>query len=308
MGFWDNKKVLVTGGAGFVGSHVVDRLLGRGVPRDRVVVPRSRECDLRVLENCRRAVQGADVVVHLAAAVGGIGYSKGHPATQYYNCLLMDLHMVEAARDAGVEKFVSISSACAYPLEAPYPLREESLFTGVPQETNRAYGFAKSMMVAQAEAYSKQYGMNIAVLVGANAYGPRDNFHPEHSHVIPSLIRKCHEDREELVVWGDGTPTRDFLYVEDFAEGVLLAAERLEGWEPVNIGTGREISVRDLVAVIADLSGFRGRVRYDPSKPGGQPRRVISIDRARARMGFEPRTPLEEGLRRTIEWYRTTLR
>ena len=304
MSFWDDKTALVTGGSGFVGSHVVDRLTrDRGVPPERVVVPRSRDHDLRRFEECSSVVEGVDVVLHLAADVGGIGYSDTHPASQYFNCLLIDLNMMEAARRAGVGKFVSVSSACAYPLDAGYPLQEADLFNGNPQETNRAYGMVKRMMATQAEAYHKQFGTDVAVVVAANAYGPRDNFDHDTSHVIPALIRKC-LDREELVVWGDGTPTRDFFYVEDFAEGVVLAAETLDSPEPVNIGTSQETSIAELVDTVVRLTGFEGGVRYDPTRPNGQPRRVLDITKARQRMGYEPKVGLEEGLRRTIEWFK----
>jgi GDP-L-fucose synthase len=256
-----------------------------------------------VFDDCVEMLRGVDVVLHLAADVGGIGYSDSHPADQYYNCLQMDLNIMEAARRAGVQKLVSVSSACAYPLDATCPLKEDELFQGEPQESNRAYGVAKRMMVAQAEAYHKQYGTDVAVVIAANAYGPGDNFDRETSHVIPALIRKCYEN-DELVVWGDGTPTRDFFYVDDFAEGVLLAAERLASPEPVNIGTNQETSISDLVDSIVRLTGFQGRVRFDPIMPNGQPRRVLDISRARDRMGYAPSVELDQGLKLTVDWFR----
>ncbi len=301
--FWEGRRVVVTGGAGFIGSHVVDRLVGtRGVATSSVVVPRSAQADLRSIDACRRALCGSDVVLHLAARVGGLDYSTHSPATQYYDCLAMDLNVVEAARLEGVGKVVLVSSACAYPRDTSYPLREDDLFNGLPQETNRAYGLAKRMQIAQAEAYRKQYGMNVAVVVPANAYGPRDHFDIQSSHVVPALIRKC-LDQSELVVWGDGSATRDFLFADDFAEGVILAAEKLEEPVPVNLGTGRETTIRDLVDAVIRATGFRGPVRYDATRPTGQPKRVLDTSRAKRLLGFEPRVSLGEGIRRTVEWY-----
>lgn len=307
MGFWDDKNILVTGGAGFIGSHVVDRLVNvHGVDRARIRVPRSRTHDLRRQEACQEVLEGIDVVLHLAANVGGLGYSSGHPADQYHDCFLIDLNLMEAARQSDIEKIVLTSSACAYPLDASYPLTEDQLFQGMPQETNRAYGFAKRMMIPQAEAYHKQYGMDISVVVAANAYGPRDNFDLDSSHVIPALIRKCLEGpQDELVVWGDGSPTRDFLYVEDFAKGVVMAAEHLDDWEPVNIATGTETRIKDLVALVVEATAYPGQVRFDTTKPAGQPKRVLSIERARERMGYAPEVSLSEGVQRTIDWWKT---
>ncbi len=307
MDFWKDKRVLISGGAGFIGSHVIDVLVEeRGLDPEQIYAPRSKELDLLKFEDCEKAVRGADIVLHLAASVGGIWYSKHYSATQFYECSLMNLQLVEAARRERVKKFVSTSSACAYPLDAPCPLKEEDIFAGLPQETNRAYGFAKRMMIPQAEAYRLQYNMDIAVVVPFNAYGPRDNFHPQNSHVIPSLIRKCHQ-HDEIVVWGDGTPTRDFLYARDFAEGIVLAAERLNTSQPVNIGTGTETRVSDLVDMITDLCGFKGKVIYDATKPKGQPKRVADIEKARRLMGFCPKYSLEEGLKKTIDWYRSNM-
>lgn len=302
-GFWQDKRVLVTGGAGFVGSHVVRRLVDtRGIPAENIRVPRSTDCDLRYFENARRAVRDIDIVLHLAADVGGLGYSSTHPAQQYYNCTLIDLQVVEAACQEGVSKFIGVSSSTAYPAEAKSPLREELLFSGKPRDSHLGYGAAERSLIILAEVYHRQFEMDIAVIVANNVYGPGDNFDPQSSHVIPAIVRKCLED-PELTVWGDGTPIREFLYVEDLAEVVLLAAERLPSPEYVNIGSGREVSIGDLVTFIADLTGFEGDIRFDTSKPRGEPRRSVSIARARRLIGFQPEFSLEEGLRRTIEWY-----
>jgi GDP-L-fucose synthase len=304
VSFWDGKKVLVTGGAGFIGSHVVENLVQkRNVAGQDIVVPRSQDCDLRVFENCLRVVEGVNVVIHGATTVGGIKYNNENLATQFYNPNLINSQIVEAARLEGVEKFVSVCCVCAYPKDGPFPLAEDSLFCGRPEETHLGYGFAKRMMVPQAEVYHKQHGMNIVVVIPFNSYGPRDNFDRQTAHIIPALIRKCFED-EELVVWGDGSPVRDFLYVEDLAEGVILAAELLNTHEPVNLGTGTETSVGQLVDLVVQLTGFKGKVSYDPSMPKGQPRRVASMERAKSLLGFRPHHTIEEGLRKTIDWWR----
>ncbi len=305
--FWEDKTVLVTGGHGFIGSHVVDILKEqKGVKDEQLRVPSSKEHDLRNFEDCLEVTKDVDVVLHLAAKVGGVGYSSQFPATQYYENVLMDLQMVEAAKESKVGKFTLVSSSCAYPLDAPYPLKEEYLFNGLPQETNRAYGIAKRVQVVQAEAYRDQYDMNIVVVVPNNAYGPRDHFSPEYSHVIPSLIRKCLEAEPdgEVVIWGDGTPTRDFLYVKDFAHGVILGAEKLKDSEPVNIGSGTETAIKDLADLIGKHTGFKGEFTYDSSKPNGQQRRSVDISLAREKLEFEPQYTLEEGLKETIEWYK----
>lgn len=304
--FWRDKRVLVTGGAGFVGSHVVRRLLeSRGVSQDNIRVPRSTECDLRTFENARQAVQDVDIVLHLAADVGGLGYSSTHAAQQYYNCALIDLQVVEAARREGVCRFIGVSSSTAYPAEAESPLREEMLFAGKPRDTHLGYGAAKRNIAVIAQVYHRQYDMDMAVVVANNVYGPGDNFDRQSSHVIPALIRKALED-PQLTIWGDGTPIRDFLYVEDLAEAILLAAERLPAPEHVNLGSGHETSIRQLVESIAELTGFQGTIDFDTTKPKGEPRRTVSIDKAQRLIGFEPDVSLKEGLRRTIEWYRQT--
>jgi len=300
---WRGRSVLVTGGAGFIGSYVVEALRRRGVPDDRIVVPRSRDCDLRVLDNCRRAVEGCDLVLHLAAATGGISFSRAHPASQYRDCTLINLHVLEAAREAGVAKLVALGNLLTYPAAAPSPLREEALHEGPVADTHLGIGLAKRDLVSLAEMYHREYGLRAVSVLSANAYGPRDHFDGAHAHVIPATIVKCLRDRE-LVVWGDGSPTRDFLFVEDIAEGLLLAAERLEPPAFVNLASGAEVSIRELVARIAALTGFAGRILFDPSKGGGDPRRVASSERAQRLLGFVPRVTLEEGLRRTIEWYR----
>jgi GDP-L-fucose synthase len=301
--FWSRTRVLVTGGAGFIGQSVVAALKRRGVPDSRIVVPRSRTHDLRVREHCREAVRDCDVVLHLAAVVGGISFSRAHPATQFRDCSQMDICMLEAAREAGVRKFVSLGNLLAYPAVAPMPLREEGLHQGEVADTHIGIGLAKRNLVALSAMYHREFGLNAVNVLSANAYGPRDHFNSPHAHVIPATIVKCFR-RRELVVWGDGSPTRDFLFVDDVAEGLLLAAERLEPPDFVNLASGTEISIADLVRRIARLSGFAGPVIFDTSEAGGDPRRVASVDRARRLLGFVPRVDLDEGLRRTIEWYR----
>ncbi len=301
-----NKKILVTGGHGFIGSAVVNNLIKkRGVPTENIIAPRSSEMDCRDYAQVKQVMEdnGVDVVIHLACLIGGVGYSSTHPATQYYNNILMDLQVVEAAKDAKLERVVLVSSSCAYPKETAYPLREEYIWEGLPQETNLAYGVAKRLMTVQGPAYRQEFGLDVVVVVPNNGYGPKDNFDPEYSHVIPALIRRCVAGEDPLVVWGDGTPTRDFLYVEDFAEGVLLSAERLEGDEYVNIGNGTETSIKELVSTVQRLTSHTGEIVYDTSKPNGQPRRSVDISKAEKLIGFKPAYSLEEGLKETIEWY-----
>ena len=302
-----DKRICVTGGAGFLGSFVMEELARRGC-RD-VVSVRSREYDLTREADVVRLYRdhSPQVVVHLAAVVGGIGANRANPGSFYYKNLMMGALLMEHARLAGTEKFVAVGTICAYPKFCPVPFREADLWNGFPEETNAPYGVAKKAMLVQAQAYRQQYGFNAIYLLPVNLYGPRDNFDLETSHVIPALIRKCVEavrrGDEELVVWGTGTPTREFLYVSDAAEGIVSAAERYDGPEPVNLGNGREVSIRELVGLIAGMTGFRGRLVFDTSRPDGQPRRCLDVSRARELFGFSAGTPLEDGLTRTIEWY-----
>lgn len=302
-GYWQGKRVLVTGGGGFIGSAVVEGLRRRGVADADIVVPRSRTHDLRSPERCREAVHGCHVVIHLAAPTGGIAFSRAHPASQYRDCALINLHLLDAARHAGVEKIVALGNLLAYPAKAAVPLREETVHDGAVASTHLGIGLAKRDMLALAEMYRLEFGLNVVNVLSANAYGPRDHFEGAQTHVIPATIVKCFRD-EDLVVWGDGSPTRDFLFVDDVAEGLLLASERLSAPEFVNLASGAEISIADLVARIAGLCGFTRRIVFDPSKGGGDPRRVASTARSDALLGFSPRVPIDEGLRRTIDWYR----
>jgi len=305
--FWDDKKVLVTGGAGFLGSHIVDKLVNdRNVDRNRIIVPRSKEFDLRNLENCRKLVKDVDIVIHLAARVGGIGFNQKYPGSLFYDNAIMGLNMIESARIANVNKFVQVGTVCAYPKYAPIPFKEDEIWNGYPEETNAPYGIAKKSLLVMAQAYRQQYGMNIIYLLPVNLYGPRDNFDPESSHVIPALIRKFVEAEGEVTVWGTGKASREFLYVEDAAEGIILATERYNKSDAVNLGTGREVTVRDLASLIARLTGFTGKINWDTSRPDGQPRRMLDVTRALGEFGFRATTSLEDGLKRTVDWYRTS--
>jgi GDP-L-fucose synthase len=308
--YWKQRRVMVTGGAGFLGSFVVEQLRARGA---EVFVPRKQDYDLVQLDSVRAALakEQPACVIHLAARVGGIGANREHPAGFFYDNLMMGAQLLHEAWRQGVEKFVAIGTVCAYPKHTPVPFKEDDLWNGYPEETNAPYGLAKKMLLVQAQAYRQEYGYNAIFLLPVNLYGPGDNFDPASSHVIPALIKKCLEARErgehEIVVWGDGSPTREFLYVEDVAEGIVLAAERYDGPEPVNLGSATEISIRDLVATIARLTGFEGRIVWDTSKPNGQPRRKLDVSRAEAAFGFRSKTTFEDGLRRTIDWYRQQL-
>lgn len=297
--------MVVTGGAGFLGSYVIRRLRGAGA--DDIRVPRSSTCDLRDRENCRRVVAGADVVIHLAATVGGIGFNRDHPGTLLYDNLLMGAQLMEAARLGGVEKFVAIGTVCAYPKFTPVPFHEDDLWRGYPEETNAPYGLAKKMLLVQAQAYRRQYGFNAIYLLPVNLYGPGDNFDPSSSHVIPALIRKLIEARQvgaaSVDVWGDGSPSREFLYVDDAARGIVLAAEHYNDPDPVNLGAGDEITIRRLVEILAELTRFRGSIHWDRSKPNGQPRRSLDVGRAAAAFGFRAETDFLSGLRATVGWY-----
>lgn len=305
--FWENKRVLVTGGGGFLGSYVVEKLRERGCKE--IYIPRSREFDLREKEVVFRLFQQTEpnIVIHLAAVVGGIGANRRHPGRFFYDNALMGIQLMEYACRGGVQKFVCLGTICAYPKFTPVPFKEEFLWNGYPEETNAPYGLAKKMLLVQAQAYRQEYGFNTIYLLPVNLYGPRDNFDLESSHVIPALIRKCIEarDREEkkIVAWGTGNVTREFLYVEDAAEGILLAAEQYDKPDPVNLGSGEEITIRDLVYLIRDLTGFKGRIEWDASKPDGQARRCLDTRKAEREFGFRAKVNLREGLRRTICWY-----
>ncbi len=307
MGFWENKKILLTGGAGFLGSHIAEQLEQRGINKDNLYIPRSRDLDLRIWENCVKAVKDRDIVIHLAAKVGGIGFNQKYPAELFYDNAMMGIQMIEAARQEGVEKCVILGTVCAYPKFTPVPFNEADLWNGYPEETNAPYGLAKKMLLVQAQAYRRQYGFNAIYLLPVNLYGPRDNFDPESSHVIPALIKKFVEAVKEkkpvVEVWGTGSASREFLYVEDAARAVVLAAERYNKPDPVNIGAGREISIKDLVGIIQKYTGFTGEIHWDTSKPDGQPRRCLVTSRAKEEFGFEAKVPFDEGLKRTIDWY-----
>ncbi len=305
--YWPETRVVVTGGAGFLGSFVVDKLQERGCRT--IVVPRSADYDLRDRDDIVRLYKEArpDIVLHLAAVVGGIGANQQNPGRFFYDNAIMGIQLIEYARLMGVQKFVATGTICAYPKFASIPFQEDELWDGYPEETNAPYGLAKKMMLVQTQSYRQQYGFNGIYLLPVNLYGPRDNFDLNTSHVIPALIRKCAEakkaGRSEIVLWGDGTPTREFLYVEDAAEGLLLAAERYNGDQPVNLGTGQEIRIRDLAAVIAEEVGFSGEIVWDTTKPNGQPRRCLDVSRAKELFGFEAASTLRQGIAKTVAWF-----
>jgi GDP-L-fucose synthase len=307
MSFWTRTNVMVTGGAGFLGTWVVRKLQQRGC--QRIFVPRSSDYDLREIEDIRRAIGDAqpDIIIHLAARVGGIGANRAHPAEYFYDNLMMGVQLLHEAWRAGVQKFVAIGTVCAYPKFTPVPFQEKHLWDGYPEETNAPYGLAKKMLLVQSQAYRQQYDYNSIFLLPVNLYGPEDNFDPKSSHVIPALIKKCidavEHGNETIEVWGDGSPTREFLYVEDAAEGIILATEHYNGDLPINLGSGDEVSIKQLVETVARLTDFRGKIVWNPAKPNGQPRRKLDTKRAEKSFGFRAGTDLETGLARTVAWY-----
>jgi len=309
--FWPGRRVMVTGGGGFLGQAVVRRLEVAGA--DSIFVPRSSEYDLRTKEGIDRALADGrpQLVIHLAAVVGGIGANRENPGKFFYDNAIMGIQLMEQARLSGVEKFVTIGTVCAYPKFTPVPFHEDELWNGYPEETNAPYGLAKKMLLVQGQAYREQYGFNVIHLIPVNLYGPGDNFDPQSSHVIPALIKKCVDAREagadHIDVWGTGSASREFLYVDDAAAGIVLAAERYDGAEPVNLGTGREITIRELVELIVKLTGFKGEIRWDPTKPDGQPRRALDTSRARGLFAFGATCSFDEGLTSTVAWYEARL-
>lgn len=306
MGFWEDKRVVVTGGAGFLGSHVVAKLHTLGA-RD-IVIPRSDKHDLREKKVCAEVVKGANLVIHLAAKVGGIGYNRQIPGEMFYDNILMGTYMMEESRKAGVDKFVAIGTICAYPKFAPLPFKEEDLWNGYPEETNAPYGLAKKMMLVQSLAYRDQYNFDSIFLLPVNLYGPGDNFNPKSSHVVPALIKKFVDAEKngenEVVVWGTGKATREFLFVEDAADGILLAAEKYNKSDPINLGAGFEIPIKTLVEKIAEITEFKGKIVWDSSKPDGQPRRMLDTSKAKKEFGFVAETNFDLGLKKTIDWYK----
>jgi GDP-L-fucose synthase len=310
MSYWKNKKILVTGGTGFLGTHVCNFLQKSGVKQRNIITPRSKDYDLRLLENCQKVVHDIDVIIHLAAKVGGIGYNQEHPAELFYDNAIMGIQLMESARCAGVEKFVAVGTVCAYPKFTPVPFKEENIWNGYPEETNASYGLAKKMLLVQAQAYRAQYNFNAIYLLPVNLYGPADNFDPSSSHVIPALIKKFIEAKRNnsptVFVWGTGSASREFIYVKDAARAIVMATEKYNGSEPVNIGAGQEITIKSLVDIIKELTQYQGKVVWDTSKPDGQPRRCLDTSRAETYFDFKADISFKEGIKKTIEWYSNT--
>lgn len=305
--FFKNKKILLTGGAGFVGKHVKRELMKQGADEKNIIIPRSKDHDLRKSQTCELFTKGMDIVIHLAGNVGGIGYNRENPGFLFYDNMLMGVNLIEASRINKVKKFVQVGTICAYPKYTPVPFREEDLWNGYPEETNAPYGIAKKALLVMIQAYRQQYDFPGIYLLPVNMYGPGDNFNPKSSHVIAALIKKIYDAKQtnekEIIVWGDGSATREFFYVEDAAEAIVAATEKYEKGEPVNIGAGFEISIKDLVGKLVELMEFKGKINWDTTKPNGQPRRCLDTSKAKREFGFEAKTKFDEGLQKTVEWY-----
>jgi GDP-L-fucose synthase len=304
----ENKRILVTGGAGFLGRQVIDQLCQHGANREKITVTRSHDCDLRVWENCQRAADQQDIIIHLAAHVGGIGLNREKPGELFYDNLIMGTQLIHAAYQQGIEKFVCVGTICAYPKFTPVPFKEDDIWNGYPEETNAPYGIAKKALLVQLQSYRQQYGFNGIYLLPVNLYGPEDNFNPSSSHVIPALIRKVQEAQtrgeKQLPVWGDGSPTREFLYSTDAARGIVMGTQFYNDAEPVNLGTGYEISIKDLINLICELMEYEGELVWETDKPNGQPRRCLDTERAKQAFGFTAEIEFREGLKNTIDWWR----